>query len=109
MSRKYEITKGSSRGPERKREDDGTKVLSIKFLRPEYNMLKRISLETGVPMKELLRRAAIMRYGSPKPEDALESTKLRHYPQGATKKGSEEKFRKECSPFVFTAETSPFG
>lgn len=108
MQRQYTIKTATKRGPERSRDDDGTRILSVKFREPEYARIKRISVETGVPMKELLRRAAIQVYGEPTKEDVFALNQdLPHYPQGAAKKGSEDRFRSEVgfSQFVFTADT----
>lgn len=69
--RPHTIKAAGKRGPGRLREDDGTRILSVKFREPEYARLKRISLETRVPMKELLRRAVIQVYGEPREHDAV--------------------------------------
>lgn len=69
LSRQYTMKSKTKRGPERNRVDDGTRVLSIKFREPEYARLKNLSIETGTPMKELLRQACLKVYGEPTAED----------------------------------------
>mgnify|MGYP000225702310 CR=1 FL=1 len=69
LSRQYTTKSKTKRGPERNRVDDGTRVLSIKFKEPEYARLKNLSVETGTPMKELLRQACLQVYGEPTAED----------------------------------------